>query len=96
MGSMVQAPPQYGVNESRQYQDLVYEIDEYECDDELNAEDKEAAANDDANHFKTIFSFEKMVETMNSVSRLERNMGQVEVIDRVIHENKDLKELVER
>ena len=120
MGTMIQAP-QYGVNESRNYQDLVYEIDEYEdnysdddkstiADSEMKNKKKKrcfclskkkkkaaaAGAEDDDNYFKTQFSFDKIAETINTVSRLEKKIESTDIIERVIHENRELKELVER
>ena len=120
MGTMIQAP-QYGVNESRNYQDLVYEIDEYEDNysednkstitdsDMKNKKNKRcfclskkkkkaaaAGAEDDDNYFKTQFSFDKIAETINTVSRLEKKIESTDIIERVIHENRELKELVER
>ena len=47
------------------------------------------------NYFKTLFSFDKMQETLNTVSRLEKQVGQADVINAVVVENRELREQVQ-
>ena len=47
------------------------------------------------NYFKTLFSFEKIFETINTVNRLEMQVGQADVLNAVVAENRDLKEQLE-
>lgn len=47
------------------------------------------------NYFKTLFSFDKIFETINTVNRLEMQVGQADVLNAVAAENRDLKEQLE-
>lgn len=87
-----------------------YECDPDSCSDEEHSElqshnqypkktlcckkKKKSSGNRD-NYFKTLFSFDKMFETINTVNRLEMQVGQVDVLNAVAAENRDLKEQME-
>ena len=47
------------------------------------------------NYFKTLFSFDKIFETINTVNRLEMQVGQADMLNAVAAENRDLKEQLE-